>query len=319
MTVTRIFDVVNDYGADPTGATNSTTAINNAIAAAKAMYSQGATITYPPGNYSVDSINSTGFNGVRHIGLGGPSSVRINGGYQSTPAALMDCTGSSAVIIENLVFTGGASESSPPLAGILFAATTQNADSNANRVDNCGSTGYFGSAPLCIIGSPCNQYYSSRFQQEHSQRPVIIVSTNPDWYITSKYKTITSNGATNVGKNIFFGCEFHGKHATSAHSYDCWTIYGRNIDSLVFHGCLIDSASNGTGFNARAHILLQGTGNNNLAFFGSSFYTESGFQAVNLMQVDNALGKFITHGCTEIAAYSGARLTGVAPTTVSNI
>lgn len=312
------YDVVTDWGADNSGSTDSTSAINNGISTAKSANPNGCTIYWPPGLYSVSTLDTTGWYGQKHIAYGGPSSVSIQGNYQGgTKYPIFDLTGSSAVIIDGLVGTGGTSGSNAPKAFISLAATTQNANSNANVIKNCGSTGYWNSAPLCVIGSPCNQFYSNRWQQENPELPVLIQSTNPDWGVNSAYQSITSNGATNCGSNEYYSNEFHCHHAISANDSHCWPLYFRNLDTATFYGGVVDSSANAIGgLNAKAHMLVQGSGNNILTFVGTKFYSESGYVSPNLMQVDTSLGMFATYGTREAGGYSGTRLTGVAPTSV---
>lgn len=320
----NVFNVLN-YGADPTGASSSQTAFSNAIIAAKtsiagpgyASNTEAAIIYVPKGVYTgIASLDLTGLVGVTMQGEGSWGSALYANG-QSTSGPVIDMTGSSYCMIKGInVFgmnTDGTAPTVKPLAAFLLAATSADGDSNANRLDDCQGIGYFNSAPLCVIGSVVNQFYSCRFQQSNLQQPTLNLSTTHDWSITSPFKTIVTNAA-NVGKNSFFGCEFHGAKSSSA---DCWTLYFRNLDIANFHGCLIDCSANNS--SAQAHIIIQGSTNNVLSFFGSSFYTESGHSAGHLLQVDSYLGNFLTHGCTENGAYSSSRLTGTSPSAVSNL
>lgn len=302
-------NIVTDWGCDPTGATDSTAAYNAGIAAAKVAYPRGTDILYPPGAYAVSSLNATGYNSVRHIGLGGPGSVVLYGCNQTTAAPILDLTKSSGVRVENIISAaqtlGGGVPSVKPLAAFLLAETTAHGDSNKNRMDCCGSMGQFHSAPLCVIGSTDNQFYSCAFQQGDSGSPTLNISVLPDWYIASLYQTITTS-SSNVGDNSFFGCEFHGyKGANSG-----WTIYGRGVDNLRFFGGNCDSSGN-------AHLLIQGSNNRKVCFFGVKFYSESGHAADHLYRLDSNVDGFIQHGCNDNYdnAYSGTRFTGSGTTT----
>ena len=297
-----VYDVVA-YGADPTGNIDSTLTIQAAVNAAKAANADGATVYFPPGKYSVSSINVTGWNGARLEAGGGPSSVTILGNRQTTPAPILDFTGSSAVIVDAIVAGGmnisGTIPTVVPLAGFLFGQTTALGDSNKNRMNDCGSVGYFESAPLCVIGSTDNAFYSCAFQQWRLDRPVLNLSVNPDWYIRSLFKTL-SPVASNVGDTSFFACEFHGAGNSAS---TCWTIYCRNADNLRFFGGNCDNSG-------PAHMLFQGSNARRVLIAGLKFYSESGHAADYLIHNDVPLdGAALV--CNEADnAYSAGRFTG---------
>lgn len=89
----HIYDVVADYGADPTGSTDSTTAINNAIAAASVAGfagAQGAGIVwFPGGRYKTSSTIVVTAHNIKLWGPGGGSSLDFGAYYLGMGAALV--------------------------------------------------------------------------------------------------------------------------------------------------------------------------------------------------------------------------------------
>lgn len=88
----HIYDVVADYGADPTGATNSATAIQNAVNAAQiAGYSggSGGIIWFPAGRYLIGSTIKVTGNNIRFWGPGAGSSQDFGNYFTGFGAALV--------------------------------------------------------------------------------------------------------------------------------------------------------------------------------------------------------------------------------------
>lgn len=109
----RQYVSVIDFGADPTGAADATTAFTNAQTASKNVY-------IPPGTYLLNGLRIQ--NGVNLIGAG-KSAVRINQSVAGTPA--INCTSDvSTGQLKNIVLSGftvyGATSAS--VAAVLVAA-----------------------------------------------------------------------------------------------------------------------------------------------------------------------------------------------------
>jgi len=103
-----IFNVV-DYGADPSGTTDSAGAINSAfLAAFNPPY--GNTVYFPPGNYLVESTITVawdGTHGVNVLGASGSGSGISNINYQPRPGNNTDGTACFAIIGMNWSYWQG--------------------------------------------------------------------------------------------------------------------------------------------------------------------------------------------------------------------
>lgn len=131
---------VKDYGAVGNGQTNDTTAIQNAINAAKALSAPGggpyrATVYFPAGYYYVTApINITNTTGIWLQGDGG--SYLNTGIIGNTGGAIFDFSGSSVVGCENISFlslTGYGNTRST--IGVLFALAGTGGLNNG--IQNC--------------------------------------------------------------------------------------------------------------------------------------------------------------------------------------
>lgn len=109
-TVSDWINVVLDWGADPTGATNSTTALQNAINAGQ-LSTTGCVLYFPPGVYLSDTLTITG-NGLTFRGATELASVikkNSNGVLLSFTGTTSPSTGATHVrycAVENLGFNG---------------------------------------------------------------------------------------------------------------------------------------------------------------------------------------------------------------------
>jgi hypothetical protein len=254
-----------DFGT--VGAGDDTAAWQGALNAARSYNSGRGGIVAPDAlAYQVGALDLTGANNVI---IDAPNGCWLYGNKQTQSSAILDLTASNNCWLRGFVTSGRNPDATYPTilpkAGILLAETTTGGDSNKNRLDNIGSGGKFTSAALCVIGSTDNQYYSCSWQQFDEVKPCLIVSTQPDWGILSRFKTIAT-GASNVGDQTFVGCEFHGYRDLPPGNY--WTSYFRNADNARFVGGVHDCSGN-------AHMLFQGNCKR-ITSVGQKFYSESG-------------------------------------------
>lgn len=121
-----------DFGADPTGSADSTTAIQNAINTAAtqgASTGNGNVVYFPPGLYKISSsLSLPGSQFVSLLGAGGKVSQLIWAGANSTAMVSMNNGSSeSAIFIEKLGFTLANGSSITGVIGIQTCETAENA------------------------------------------------------------------------------------------------------------------------------------------------------------------------------------------------
>jgi len=262
-----------DFG--PLGGSDDTPAIQGAIDAMRTYSPSAGVVELNGGNYRVGAIDFTGINRSTFIG----NNAWLYGCNQTVAAPVFDMTSCNGNKISGITpigqqFQAAARPAINPLCAILLAAGPSNNDCNANYFEGCGSAGWFKSGALSIIGGSDNEFRSSRFQNWDPISPALTLSTNPDWWVTSIFKPVTSGGG-NIGENLFDGCEFHGAFLEPAPN--CWTIYMRNATSVVFNAGNCAASGIATG-PARGHFLFQGQ-NSNITITGTQFYSDSGAQA----------------------------------------
>lgn len=105
----HIYDVVNDYGADPTGATNSATNIQNAINAAQAagyIGGSGAIVWFPPGRYLINTALSVTGHNITLWGAGGGQSLDSGAYYVGMASTLVPAAGIKAVVVSPVLTNG---------------------------------------------------------------------------------------------------------------------------------------------------------------------------------------------------------------------
>jgi hypothetical protein len=100
-----LFPVKNviSYEADPTGVTDSTTAIQAAIAAAGA----GGTVIFPKGTYRVTGLLVDGLSGIKLMGVGGNQSGAVLSYAGAINGAVIEIQDAEGVTIESLQINGG--------------------------------------------------------------------------------------------------------------------------------------------------------------------------------------------------------------------
>ena len=94
-----------DYGADPTGATDSTAAIQDALNAANAQ--GGGRVLVPAGTFQFSSLTFSGMVGVQLVGYG-PASILRWTAASPAGAAIAFLGGAEHCVIESLQITGAA-------------------------------------------------------------------------------------------------------------------------------------------------------------------------------------------------------------------
>ena len=270
-------NVVTQYGADPTGATPSTTAIQAAIAAAQTT---GRTVYFPAGTYKISSSLL--------VGGGSPGAITICGDGWDSQIVLAN--GSNAYIFDfgTAAAPGGNTQYTPGL-------TIRDLYLNCNGTNQTTGGGgiYARGAVWCVfdhlwIEAPYN--HGLRFYQDgtgnYGHHNTVTNCLFKDG------KTVTGSGAglamrvEQADENLFSGCTFQDCGNTSAAQngqvYDtsaglstysaCHFVGGATgapfLKSDSSPGRIIFAGNQFDGSNAADSVLVQGSGH---VFTGNQF------------------------------------------------
>jgi hypothetical protein len=289
---------VDSYGADSSGATDSTSAINAAAAALIAATSTtGGILEFSAGTYSVSTIDFTGianFPGGMVIRGKGRRATLIRGIHQSSSRPIFDCTGSSGVSIRDLTIAGQESDGDAPATvpsqGILFAEEAAGS-SNVNFVENCTILGYFTRAAIEFYGCTNSGIAKTDLQnyQATAIGRAIHVNGDADDKPTSSYVTVNASNPASVNELTFNMVECHprfqgtdGGRAIQLSSADSST---KNVNNINFFGCLVDCSA-----ASEAHVYITGYVRN-VGFYGCKFYSEGGSASEHFLEVPS--GNFL--------------------------
>lgn len=269
------FNVVTQYGADPTGVADSTTAINNALAACNAV--GGGVVYFPPGTYKCTPSGSPAVALKLNNGTNGYIGVRMVGAGKNTTTLKKNGVGT-------LLQTGATTS---PGSGSTHAryCSLENIGVNGNNqtgalvdcyyVDNMiFSEVYFNNNADIIID--CAEFWDSRF-----------------------YNVIFGGSGSTTASTLAPNCYI--RNSSSA------TGYGNSTDTtnvIIFHGCRWEA------FLTGAVRITQGTGGtggpSNIYFTDCKMET-SQLNGGNHVYVDNnSRSVFISH----LYLYSGGFYTG---------
>lgn len=162
----RFADVLNvkDFGADPTGVADSTTAFNAVTEALRDSielsgsnyYYATKAIYVPPGNYSVSSWDLTELL-ARNVHIIAPGAV-ITG--NTADVAVVDAIGSRWLHFHGLTIRG--LSTAVPSFGLQIGPKGTEACGN-NKFYNVEILGYFDNAPFGNLGSETTEFYSCSF------------------------------------------------------------------------------------------------------------------------------------------------------------
>lgn len=306
--LTTVFNVLS-YGADPTGATSSQAAFQNAINAAKSItegpgYAFGnvraGTVLVPKGSYTgIDTLDCTNCVGLSIIGEGSwGSALYVDG--QSTSYPVIDCSQSSYVLIENLsVFAmdiNGSAPSIMPQCGVLFTdSNAQAASSNKNCMRNVNLLGWFTHCSLGIFNSTNNNFFSSVFCSYVLSAPSVYVGAYNGTTLTSAFLTLSSTpGATN--ENEFFGCEIHNSKQGVQQVGALWL---DGVECFEMFGGILDSG----GTNQPMVYFTNGC--DKVFFSGVKFYNESSYTPGFIFYNNGTVNKLVCIGTWKGASVSG--------------
>lgn len=108
-TPSNLFFNVVSFGADPTGATNSATNIQNAINAAQTagyIGGSGAIVWFPPGRYIINTALSITGHNITLMGAGGGQSLDSGAYYVGMSSTLVPAAGIKAVVVSPVLTNG---------------------------------------------------------------------------------------------------------------------------------------------------------------------------------------------------------------------
>jgi hypothetical protein len=281
------------WGADPTGATNSTTAVQNAINS----LSSGGVVYFPPGNYSVTGgLSITG--GITLQGAG-QNATTVQAWH--TDVVVVAVTGNKNTIRDMTIYGKGMNNDTGTL-GATNSAVTLGGVSNIIRdstiwggnfaiyingtdylIENVATSESYGTANVAVNGP--GWFVRNKF--DHSPTGVAVTSAQPygAWAATTAYTA----GQVKIVGGYAIECTVGG---TSGGSAPTVKNYGVNItDGTATWLLLAPSSYTGISFSAAPgenHIIqtdLSGSGYTNSLSFASS----AGTNGPNVLVLDSSV------------------------------
>lgn len=316
-----IYDVVVQYGADPTGTTNSTTAINNAITdacrgAPIGFGGTGGRVWFPPGAYLVNGgLNLTNIQNSCSLESTGITSAVLK--TNSATNAILDMVGTASVTIKNLLIDG---QSGTATYGALLALSSLHA-CDVNFFENVSFVGSF-YVPLNIYGCSDGQFNKMSQQSYNPSSPAIIyISNTNDFGAVSSYATI-GTGNVQAGDWLFIGSDLHDLSTVSPPtSSTVAPIYiNGSMSPIKFIGGVVGAPT--LCANAGLFTLNSSSGglNQGLTVQGMQFYGDNGISPQCFFKVvANSTGLTVqgNHGLagsSYIAFLAGTSLSGASIT-----
>ena len=274
VSTTGVFDAVLQFGADPTGVTSSTTAINNTIAAACAANVRG-TAYIPPGTYLVNGgVNATNIGSGCTINGAGLTTTILK--VTSATNAILDMTGSSAVSVNNLQLADGGSAVAN--YGIIFASSTLPSPCNVNHLSGISLSANWIKTAIYIYGCSDGSIANSQISNFNTGAIACfaVVGTN-EFSAASSYTTIATNG--NSGDWLFRSLEIHDlSHQGGGFSTVKPLYISGAFSPLKFIGGLVAGpATAGANIGAVTFGFVgSGASIGGVSFIGTQVYSDNG-------------------------------------------
>lgn len=247
------------YGATGEGTNDDTAAIQAVINKIRSENHQGApgfgaTIYFPPGRYSVDSLDFTKINNLEIIGVSGASF--IHGNRQTSSKPVIDLTGSNNIRVVGVSVAGANLDATAPAVlpsvGWLIAPTTLRGDSNANYFEHIGGYGYFQVSQMYFYNTVDNLCVLCRPAQNENGKSSFVITDTNEYNVSSPYVTIDNR--PDVTMNMTFV-------NVGAKGFEI-----RNAYNINFFGGSIDGQGN---------FSVKITGNSKHIHFSSTQFTSS--------------------------------------------
>jgi hypothetical protein len=206
---------VLDYGADPTGASDSAAAFSAAWADVKALVIASplsyvpVSLVIPPGDYKI--ATSVNWTGGASTYLGWNTFIDAKGAVlrgACADKAMIDMTGVRGVHLEGIALSG--STSSTPSCGILVGPQDSGVCGN-NAFKSVKIDGNFTKAAAVNIGSETTTWKDCYFQNYVSSATAYAYAGDGanNLGLTSDYSTLrAANTAVSLTNNSFSGCRF---------------------------------------------------------------------------------------------------------------
>lgn len=300
-----VYSVIN-YGAVGDGVTNSTTAIQAAVDAAKAV---GGIVHFPPGVFVVDQLNcSSGSLGLGLVGSG-PSTQGtrlISSGSNSIGKIFLDFTGTLQPIVKDIRIVPGSDATNTTKIGILFAPSGTSGGIDISTIDNVLIGGFCTSATVYGYGlsnAAWKKLSSWNYLDDTNSLALCLTRVNAQG-ISSTFATI---GAGDQGGSQIstYNCEFH-HHKQAGGATSNATVYLGGIVRFQMYGGFV------AGSNASRLISIQ-TENaitcRQIITSGIDFATENGTAPGSVMGMDGNLVGWDNNQCHKdagVAWTSGA-------------
>jgi hypothetical protein len=192
------FNVV-DYGADPTGVTNSTSAITAAIAAAQAA--GGGIVYFPQGTYLVSSTITIPANGISLMGAGSGAAKIQSAPTVIAPSVFQTTSGVSYVTISQLGFFGNSVNPTPSPNAPSVIVYNGGVD---NKVFNCYFTGNTGDC-VDFLGVTDGEVWSNRFLGTGYNG-----AGSSNTLVTPAVFADSASVGVRIHHNYFQGCKYFG-------------------------------------------------------------------------------------------------------------
>lgn len=264
-----IYDAVAQYGADPTGTTSSTAAINNAIAAACAPGVRGI-VWIQPGTYLVNGgVNATNISAGCTINGGGLSATVLK--ITSSTNAILDMTGSSAVSVNNLQLTDTGAFA---LFGLLLSTSgTPASPCNVNHFKGISITGHWIKAGINIYDCSDSSFENSQISNFNpSASAGVYISNTNDLVATSSFTTIIT-GTGQSGDWRFSSFEIHDLSVGSGTSTVVPLFISGVMSPIKFIGGVVAGSVIAT---SGGNVTFGGVPGTSVSFIGTQFYADNG-------------------------------------------
>jgi len=300
---------VTDFGADPTGLTDSTDAINNAIAAVNAA--GGGTVYFPPGLYLVGSTTHVVMlSNVSLVGAGWASKIKLaNNTPVSASLAAFVAASRTNISVRNLYFDGNRANQTI-LTGLFRISACSNVEVCNNVMVNCNNVcAYFVDGCSHVL---CNENImvdsnGTNIKVGHESSDIIIdgnslydtgaFTTHSDGFIMTRFGTTGQKNIV-ISNNSIISPDGAGL------SMAIWLISGNNI-TVTGNSIEIGSPTASAVFIDAEAVMRD------IAISGNTIYAPSGGIS-GIRVIERSAGKNISR-----LAISGNTIRGLVSTAVS--